>query len=489
MPSAPPVRRYGAPPIPEKRGLDPNWGWLLAAVLLVPLVVYLQQFTISLESVTLERAPRERVESEEVEDPGISHLAIGSKMAVKAFNIDRAGADRDELKNDLGDLEAIAVTRVERLRAAIVAGELLGPGAALERLNKLKAEAAAGGDLARELDWVFKIYKEGPDKVPAEARESLVDRHGWFGRLALVFGKGEWDSGRRAVVGGIGGLVAIALWLLVLGLGGFIAGLIILIVWLRGLKQGAFDSGFDEVNTHSPLEERLPMEVFVLFAGGFLFLLAMRLVTFGMAAEGTSAAIAFLETLSWVLVGVLAWPLVRGIPWSRFAFQIGLHRGEGVLKELACGALAFLASIPVVFGISILVTLIFKSAGEGSDDPDPHRYPLFQPPRSNSWALVWLGALSAVVWAPFLEEVLFRGSLMRWLRPRVKWWGAVLISAAIFGAYHPYTTAGLVQVGCMGLVLALLREWRGSLIAPMTMHALHNGTITLVSILYLAAID
>jgi membrane protease YdiL (CAAX protease family) len=41
----------------------------------------------------------------------------------------------------------------------------------------------------------------------------------------------------------------------------------------------------------------------------------------------------------------------------------------------------------------------------------------------------------------------------------------------------------------MGLVLALLREWRGSLIAPMTMHALHNGTITLVSVLYLAAID
>ena len=37
--------------------------------------------------------------------------------------------------------------------------------------------------------------------------------------------------------------------------------------------------------------------------------------------------------------------------------------------------------------------------------------------------------------------------------------------------------------------MAALREWRGSLIAPITCHFLHNGSIALVTIAIVAAID
>lgn len=33
-----------------------------------------------------------------------------------------------------------------------------------------------------------------------------------------------------------------------------------------------------------------------------------------------------------------------------------------------------------------------------------------------------------------------------------------------------------------GVVFGWLRQWRGSLIAPVTAHALHNGTIAMVTV-------
>ena len=63
-----------------------------------------------------------------------------------------------------------------------------------------------------------------------------------------------------------------------------------------------------------------------------------------------------------------------------------------------------------------------------------------------------LQVLSLVVWAPVVEEIIFRGALYRYLRGYVRWWAAVFITALCFGLVHPYTTAGLVQVGIIGVI-------------------------------------
>lgn len=100
-----------------------------------------------------------------------------------------------------------------------------------------------------------------------------------------------------------------------------------------------------------------------------------------------------------------------------------------------------------------------------------------------------LGLLSAVVWAPIVEETLFRGALYRFLRTRIGVVAAVLLSAAVFGAIHPYGGTGLVHVAVLGVLFACLREWRGSLIAPVVAHALHNGSIELFNFWTVLAID
>lgn len=87
--------------------------------------------------------------------------------------------------------------------------------------------------------------------------------------------------------------------------------------------------------------------------------------------------------------------------------------------------------------------------------------------------------LSAVVMAPLLEELLFRGvlqtSLMRLLKGQR--WIAILISAAVFSAIHGWVvpTQALVPLLVLGIAWGYLYERTGSLLAPILAHAVFNA--------------
>lgn len=76
----------------------------------------------------------------------------------------------------------------------------------------------------------------------------------------------------------------------------------------------------------------------------------------------------------------------------------------------------------------------------------------------------------------FAEEVLFRGYLLLRLsevQGRISM--AVVLSAAVFSIGHTYEgAAGVVTVFAMGVALGMIRLWRGSLIAPIVIHALQD---------------
>jgi hypothetical protein len=102
---------------------------------------------------------------------------------------------------------------------------------------------------------------------------------------------------------------------------------------------------------------------------------------------------------------------------------------------------------------------------------------------------VILGTMGAVILAPLIEETIFRGALYQYLRSRFGVLTAVVLSATLFGAIHPYNGPGVIQVASMGLVWGLLREWRGSLIAGVVAHALHNGMLSLFNIWTIRALS
>jgi membrane protease YdiL (CAAX protease family) len=75
------------------------------------------------------------------------------------------------------------------------------------------------------------------------------------------------------------------------------------------------------------------------------------------------------------------------------------------------------------------------------------------------------------------EETIFRGYLLLRFQKGLQMapFGAAVLSAVIFSLGHGYEgTSGVVTVAFLGLVLALVYQWRGSLVAPMIIHFLQD---------------
>ena len=86
--------------------------------------------------------------------------------------------------------------------------------------------------------------------------------------------------------------------------------------------------------------------------------------------------------------------------------------------------------------------------------------------------LAW--AFLAVVGGPFVEEVLFRGFLLRRWSRKWNFQAAVLLSSMLFGLLH---FSDFVGTTLFGIVMAVLYVKAGSLWAPIALHAAHNLVI------------
>jgi membrane protease YdiL (CAAX protease family) len=82
--------------------------------------------------------------------------------------------------------------------------------------------------------------------------------------------------------------------------------------------------------------------------------------------------------------------------------------------------------------------------------------------------------LMSILLVPPAEEIFFRGILYAWIRgagyPRVALWGTALIFAAVHS-----NLVSFLPLAFFGMALALLYEWTGNLLAPITAHALFNA--------------
>jgi membrane protease YdiL (CAAX protease family) len=91
-------------------------------------------------------------------------------------------------------------------------------------------------------------------------------------------------------------------------------------------------------------------------------------------------------------------------------------------------------------------------------------------------------ALVLVVVVAVAEETIFRGYLLLRCTPlTASAPAAIVLSSVIFALGHGYEgTAGVVTVGVMGAILAVLYVWRKSLVAPIVIHFLQDFLSILV---------
>lgn len=102
----------------------------------------------------------------------------------------------------------------------------------------------------------------------------------------------------------------------------------------------------------------------------------------------------------------------------------------------------------------------------------------------SSRAAAWLIIAAAVLVAPFIEELIFRGYIYTLLE---RLWGttpAVLASGLLFGAIHfPQLYPGYFQMLLLcvvGLVFSLARARTGTLVASVLLHFGYNATIAVI---------
>ncbi|CAG1004388.1 hypothetical protein PHYC_03138 [Phycisphaerales bacterium] len=462
----------------------------IGVVVLVGLVVFGQQFISGFFSQTLETPPEEMRASEALSDSDLDGFTVECKAMVKFTAIERklaaSGAyDEDpqattdastELADAVSLLEEAAISRTQRLRFGIVVAELLGPGAALEALEPLANEVGPASVLSPDIAALRKLYAETSTPLDPAARQALIDRHGWFGWLAAGFGQNDSNSDRRWALSGGRALVAIGMLSTAMMLVGLLLGAVLIVVVLRKAHAGEFDSQV----ARTDVPRFLYAETFLVAQLVFLVYLFANVLLHDADPVATSTVT---EVLLWGEGLLLAWPLLRGVTFATMRTDLGLHSGESLIHELVFGVGGWLISVPVTFMIGWVLTVVMP------DSETPSGIPMFERPGPGGWTAVVLGAISAVVWAPLLEETLFRGALHRWLPNGLGVWGRVLMTSVIFGIVHPYSPQGLIQVGAAGVVFGLLREWRGSLIAGMVCHFLHNATIEGINIGTLLALN
>jgi membrane protease YdiL (CAAX protease family) len=379
----------------------------------------------------------------------------------------------------------------QRLRAAVLSGELVGPDEALQRLKQWQQEVAEGKLPATDeqkrsaalLERLYRDYQDGkgPDALPPAQRAQLQEQLGWFGELALAPAS-LGDSAqrqqvlapaRRTTFGLVGYLLVMVL---LIGLG-FISLLTVFVLWLLGkLRTG--------VRTGSPYGG-IYAETFALYLALFVAEgLALRLV-------GVPPDLRLLFSGLAALGGLLAliWPVLRGVPWRQVRADIGWTTGRHPALEILYGLGCYVAALPLVAGgllVYLLITHIQGRLGVSVEQPN---HPLVGWIAHSGWWVRIQAVLDACVVAPLVEETMFRGVLFRHLREATRSWLpvlSVLASAAVvsivFAIIHPQGVLFVPVLGALAFAFCLARQWRGSLLAPMVAHGLQN-TVTLLLVL------
>lgn len=81
--------------------------------------------------------------------------------------------------------------------------------------------------------------------------------------------------------------------------------------------------------------------------------------------------------------------------------------------------------------------------------------------------------LSAVIAAPIVEEVIFRGVVLGSFRKIFPAWASILISAIIFGVYHMNPVA-IVYATVIGIIAGVVYEKKQNLLFPIMLHMANN---------------
>jgi membrane protease YdiL (CAAX protease family) len=164
-----------------------------------------------------------------------------------------------------------------------------------------------------------------------------------------------------------------------------------------------------------------------------------------------------------MLIAVAGFLRLRG-------FHVSLLAGFseiGFFRTIVTGALLILAAYPLIFLADFITQRLVPSA-----------------PRKQEIVELFNGSITleqrviiivlAISVAPLVEEFIFRFFIYGVVKRYVGRVAGIAVSALLFAAVHAHLPS-FAPLFVLGSCLAIAYEWSGSILVPMTMHALFNA--------------
>lgn len=216
-----------------------------------------------------------------------------------------------------------------------------------------------------------------------------------------------------------------------------------------------------------------PVLAALLFLAGTL--VAATLGGAGGLSQGVAGVLSGAVVFVVLISAAFAWVRVRYPGHARDLLGWSSPRWRDALIGLGLGLLGFLV---INVGLGSLVELLARLAGS---DPPAVQQDYQDMVRNAETAPFFI--LMAVVLAPLAEELFFRGMLFPAFARRLGVAAGIVISALLFAVLHVGTgaTADLAPnailaalIFPLGLLLAWIYHRRGTLLAPILVHAVFN---------------
>lgn len=214
--------------------------------------------------------------------------------------------------------------------------------------------------------------------------------------------------------------------------------------------------------------------VIVLAVLTFAMVVILRITLLPGEEELTSPMVALLTSL---VLGLI----IVAVVWF---FALRLHRASisslGLTWPGVPGLKPSLTTFGVIVaGLAFTATYSILMRNYGPD--------ILVPPEQGDIVLPGTAALMTFIvlalWTPLTEEIFFRGFILSGLKSH---WGAtraILISAAIFSAFH-LVLGVLLPIFVTGVLFAWLYHRTGSLWSTITAHAVQNGLVVFFATVY-----
>jgi uncharacterized protein len=194
-----------------------------------------------------------------------------------------------------------------------------------------------------------------------------------------------------------------------------------------------------------------------------LVLLNVGLLLF--VKKGSSAQLAQNITIVFAELAYIL-PVVIIMLWKRIPWKdLGFGKFSWSSMAIGCGMLV------VGYGIIIVHNAILTLLGIAPQGKEI--YDIFNSVKSPIWLFI-----AAVIVAPVVEEIFFRGFLFQGFRKSYGWIPAILLSSFIFAAAH-LDLASLIPTFILGIILAYVYHRSNSLWPGIIIHFLINATSTL----------